>query len=78
MQETREMWVQSLGGEDHLEKEMTTPPEYSCVENSMDRGAWWATVQGVVKNQIQLSKHTHTHTHTALSYASTTCKYQYN
>ena len=23
------------------------PFQYSCLENSMDRGAWWATVQGV-------------------------------
>ena len=26
--------------------------KYSCLENSMDRGAWWATVYGVVKSQI--------------------------
>ena len=30
----------------------------------MDRAAWWATVYGVAKSQIQLSTHTHTHTHT--------------
>ena len=24
--------------------------QYSCLENSMDRGAWWATVHGVAKN----------------------------
>ena len=29
--------------------------QYSCLENSMDRGAWWATVYGVVENQTQLS-----------------------
>ena len=27
------------------------PLQYSCVENLMDRGAWWATVQGVAKSQ---------------------------
>ena len=27
------------------------PLQYSCVENSMDRGAWWATVHGVAKSQ---------------------------
>ena len=27
------------------------PHQYSCLENSMDRGAWWATVNGVAKNQ---------------------------
>ena len=25
------------------------PLQYSCLENSMDRGAWWATVHGVAK-----------------------------
>ena len=25
------------------------PLQYSCLENSMDRGAWWATVPGVVR-----------------------------
>ena len=31
------------------------PLQYSCLENSMDRGAWWATVQGVAKSQTQVS-----------------------
>ena len=30
--------------------------QYSRVENSMDRGAWRATVHGVAKSQTQLSK----------------------
>ena len=25
------------------------PPQYFCLENSMDRGAWWATVHGVTE-----------------------------
>ena len=29
--------------------------QYSCLENSMDRGAWWATVPGVIKSQTRLS-----------------------
>ena len=29
--------------------------QYSCLENSMDRGPWWATVHGVAKIQTQLS-----------------------
>ena len=50
MQETR---VQSLGqflgeGNDNL-------LQYYCLENPMDRGAWWATDYGVMKSQIQLS-----------------------
>ena len=31
------------------------PFQYSCLENSMDRGAWRATVHKVAKNQTQLS-----------------------
>ena len=30
------------------------PLQYSCLENSMDRGGWWATVHGVAKSQIRL------------------------
>ena len=26
--------------------------QYSCLENLMDRGAWWATVYGVTKSRI--------------------------
>ena len=31
------------------------PLQYSCLENPMDIGAWWATVHGVTKSQIRLS-----------------------
>ena len=31
------------------------PLQYSCQENSMDRGAWRATVSGVARSQTQLS-----------------------
>ena len=31
------------------------PLQYSCLKNPMDRGAWWAIVNGVPKSQIQLS-----------------------
>ena len=34
--------------------------EFSCLENSMDRGAWQATVHEVTKSQTQLSTHTST------------------
>ena len=33
----------------------SNPLQYSCLENSMDRGAWQATVHGVAKSQTQLS-----------------------
>ena len=32
------------------------PLQYSCVGNPMDRGDWWATVHGIAKSQIRLSK----------------------
>ena len=31
------------------------PLQYSGLENSVDRGAWWATVHGVAKNWTRLS-----------------------
>ena len=40
------------------------PLQYSCLENSIDRGAWQATVHDSAKSQIQLSAHAHTHTDT--------------
>ena len=50
MQET---WVQSPGeGNGH-------PFQYSCLENPMDRGAWWASVHGVTKDSEQLSTQDH-------------------
>ena len=37
-----------------------TPLQYSCLENSMDGGAWWTTVHGVAKSQTRLSDFTFT------------------
>ena len=34
------------------------PLQYPCLENPMDRGAWWATVHGVAQSQTQLSDRT--------------------
>ena len=31
------------------------PLQYFCLENSMDRGAWWATVHGIAKCQTRIS-----------------------
>ena len=36
------------------------PLQYSCLENPMDRGAWWAIVHGVSKSQTRLSDFTFT------------------
>ena len=38
------------------------PLQYSCLENPMDGGAWWATVHGVAKSQTRLSEFTFTFT----------------
>ena len=53
MQEMQEARVQSLGLEVPLEEEMAT--QYSCLENSMDRGAWQATVHGVAESRTRLT-----------------------
>ena len=55
-----ETWVQSLGWEDPLQKGTVTfcslgtplgiPLQYSGLENSMDRGFWWAIVHGVAES----------------------------
>ena len=37
------------------------PLQYACLENSMDREVWWATVHGVAKSRTQLNTH-NTHT----------------
>ena len=41
--------------------------QYSCLENSMDRGAWWATVCGVAKSHTWLSTHACMHTYEEIS-----------
>ena len=47
MQET---WVRFLAWEDPLEEGMGKPLQYSCLDNPMDKGAWQATVRGIVKS----------------------------
>ena len=48
MQET---WVRSLGQEDPPGEGNGNPLQYSCLENPMDRGPWWATVHRVTKSR---------------------------
>ena len=44
--------------------ENATPLQYSCLENPMDGGAWWAAVHGVTKSWTRLSDFTFTfHSH---------------
>ena len=58
MQETQ---VRSLGWEDSPGEGKGNPLQYSCLENPMDRGAWWATVHGVAKSRTRLSDFTSLH-----------------
>ena len=65
-----EAQVRPLGQEDLLEKGMAIhssilyPLQYSCLENSTDRGAGQATVHGLQRLRHDRTSHTHTHTHT--------------
>ena len=54
---------ESLGWEDPLEKEMATHSSILATEflNSVDRGAWWATVHGVTKSRKLSNKHFYFH-----------------
>ena len=51
-------WIGKISG-----KGKGYPLQYSCLENSMDRGAWWATIHGVAEldmtEQLSLSLCTH-------------------
>ena len=56
MQETQEtQWALSLGWEHPLGVGNGNPLQYSCLENSMDGGAWWAIVHGVACSWTGLS-----------------------
>ena len=48
-------WIESPSGKKEGEGN-GTPLQYSCLENPMDGGAWWAAVHGVVKSRTRPSK----------------------
>ena len=56
-QETRDMGLMPWSGRAPGEGN-GNPLQYSCLENSMDKGAWWATVHGVAKSWYGWA-HTH-------------------
>ena len=56
MEETQQMWVQSLGHEDLLEEEMAIHSSILAWKNPMDRGAWQATIHRVTNSQTQLKR----------------------
>ena len=49
-----------MNSSQRYEKAMAPPLQYSCLENPMDRGAWWAAVHGVAKSWARLSDFTFT------------------
>ena len=49
--EMQETWVQSLSGEDPLEKGLATHSSIPAWRVPVDRGAWWTTVVGVAKSR---------------------------
>ena len=61
MQEMQEMWVQPLDQEDPSGGGYGSPLQCSCLENPMDRGAWWATVREVEMSQTRLKPLTTDH-----------------
>ena len=47
-----QIWLpQQLGWTTNWDEGNGTPLQYSCLENPMDGGAWWAAVHGVTKSQ---------------------------
>ena len=47
-------------GNNYRRRPNGTPLQYSCLENPMDGGAWWAAIHGVAKSSTQLSDFTFT------------------
>ena len=60
MQEMQEKWVRSLDQEDSPRVGSGNLLQYSCLENSMDRGAWQAAVYGLqTVRHDQATEHKH-------------------
>ena len=49
----RETWALSVGQQRSPGEGHGNPLQYSCLENPMDRGIWWATVHGVAKSHTR-------------------------
>ena len=48
-------------------EENGNPLQNSCLGNSMERGAWWATVHGITNSLTRLNAHKHTQAHDYLT-----------
>ena len=48
--------IKDRNGMDLTKAENGNPLQYSCLENPMDRGAWWAAVHGVAQSQTRLKR----------------------
>ena len=65
--------INGLGSTGHPHGEGNgTPLQYSCLENPMDGGAWWAAAHGVARSQTRLSDFTFTFHFHALEKAMAT------
>ena len=53
-------WVTLMTSRESDGESNGNPLQYSCLENPMDGGAWWAAVHGVAKSLAQLSNFTFT------------------
>ena len=49
------------------------PLQYSCLENPMEGGAWWAPVHGVTKSWTRLSNFTHSYIHVCVCVCLSVC-----
>ena len=56
-----ETWIQSPGSGRSPGEGNGNPLQYSCLENPMDGGAWWATVHGVTELDTTERLHFHFH-----------------
>ena len=65
MQGTQGTQVPFLGQEDYPGEGNGSPHQYSCLENPMDREAWWALVHGVTESDMTM--HTHMHVQVGLN-----------